>query len=318
LCTYNGEKYIGELLYSLINQTVQPDEIIICDDKSKDNTVSIINGILAKWDGKWKVVKNEINLGYKKNFQKAIELCTGDIIFLCDQDDVWNKEKIKYVQEAFQNNPNAVLVFHDAQLVNSELQEIEPSFWNILHFDSKTFKSTQYQSLLYRNVVQGAACAFRKNLFYLSRPFPSQAIHDEWLALNAIKYGQLFPLNKCLLKYRQTGNNEIGALEGTSKVKIKKWLFSLKRALNQCVEDLERRKEVWKALADKYKDTLVIGTMTAKEIYAFSGVRLYRIKNRDLIHALNFHAYLKIYGGPSFAVKNFLKDIILIVMGYTK
>lgn len=318
LCTYNGEKYIGELLYSLINQTVQPDEIVVCDDKSKDNTVAVINNILSNWNGKWQVIVNEVNLGYKKNFQKAIELCTGDIVFLCDQDDVWNKEKIQCVHEVFQNNPDAVLVFHDAQIVDSELREIEPSFWDVLHFNNEKFVKTHYQRLIDSNVVQGAACAFKKNLLYLSKPFPNSAIHDEWLALNAIKYGKLLPLNKCLLKYRQTGNNEIGALEGTAKIKIKKWMFSLRYALNKCIEELERRRKIWKTLSDKYGDTLVIGKITTKKIYEFSEIRLCRIKNKDLIHSLDFWSYLKIYGDPSFAIKNFLKDIMLIVLGYTK
>lgn len=90
LCTYNGEKYIEEQLESLIHQTCQPDEIIICDDQSKDNTVNIAKSLLGSWPGAWKVIINKKNLGYKKNFQKAISLCRGDIIFLSDQDDVWD------------------------------------------------------------------------------------------------------------------------------------------------------------------------------------------------------------------------------------
>ena len=101
LCTYNGESYIVELLLSIINQTLQPDEIIICDDKSTDNTVKKTKLILDGWSGNYRLIVNESNLGYKKNFQKAISLCSGDIIFLCDQDDVWDTTKIAKTMTVF-------------------------------------------------------------------------------------------------------------------------------------------------------------------------------------------------------------------------
>lgn len=93
MCTYNGEKYIKEQLESIIHQTLPPDEIIICDDGSNDHTISAIKETMRVWRGSWMLVQNEKNLGYKKNFQKAISLCQGDIIYLSDQDDVWDLHK---------------------------------------------------------------------------------------------------------------------------------------------------------------------------------------------------------------------------------
>ena len=75
LCTYNGEKYIEEQLDSLIHQTYQPDEIIVCDDQSKDNTVNIAKSLLSSWPGVWKVIINKKNLGYKKNLGVSRVLC---------------------------------------------------------------------------------------------------------------------------------------------------------------------------------------------------------------------------------------------------
>jgi glycosyltransferase involved in cell wall biosynthesis len=92
LCTYNSSKYLREQLKSLEEQTLKADEVVICDDKSDNDTMQIINEYKDKLNIKLTV--NKTNLGVTKNFERAISLCEGDIIFLCDQDDVWNKNKI--------------------------------------------------------------------------------------------------------------------------------------------------------------------------------------------------------------------------------
>ena len=97
MCTFNGEKYIKNHLLSIINQSCPPDELIICDDCSNDETCNIIEVVLSKWSGKWKLIKNSHNLGFRKNFEQAIRNSNGDIIFLSDQDDVWAKNKIEII-----------------------------------------------------------------------------------------------------------------------------------------------------------------------------------------------------------------------------
>src|SRR5665648_659943 len=86
MCTFNGSKFIREQLTSIINQTRHPDQIIICDDISTDNTIEIIQSILEKTSIKWTILINDSRLGVAKNFEKAIGLCNGDIIFTSDQD----------------------------------------------------------------------------------------------------------------------------------------------------------------------------------------------------------------------------------------
>ena len=104
LCTYNGETFIDQQINSILNQTLKVDEIVVCDDISKDNTIKIIQEYSLKFPDIFKIYINESNIGSVKNFEKAISLCTGEIIFLSDQDDVWELNKVFIFKDYFENN----------------------------------------------------------------------------------------------------------------------------------------------------------------------------------------------------------------------
>ncbi|WP_296824943.1 glycosyltransferase family 2 protein [uncultured Megasphaera sp.] len=314
LCTYNGEKYIEEQLESLINQTYQPDEIIICDDQSKDNTVNKAKSLLCGWPGIWKIVINKKNLGYKKNFQKAISLCRGDIIFLSDQDDVWDSNKLNIILDAFQKHPKAMMIFHDAEIVNENLQRIYPSLWKNMGFDCQEFMNNMYGRFIEGNVVQGAACAFRKKLFQTSQPFPIEAIHDEWLALNAIPNGGIYPVNRKLLKYRQTGSNEIGAVAETVMGKLQKWIKNTKIRLHMHNEELIRYVAVWSVLAEKYGDALVLGNETASTFFLFLNHRKIAISRKQVSKLPLLCQYFSIYRNKKIAIWTKVKDMLAIFL----
>lgn len=95
MATYNGEKYIKEQLITILNQTRKPNEIIICDDCSSDRTVEYIKDIEKLYPKFVKLIQNNINLGFSKNFEKACRLCSGEYIFFADQDDVWELNRIE-------------------------------------------------------------------------------------------------------------------------------------------------------------------------------------------------------------------------------
>ena len=113
MCTYNGAGFLQQQLDSLARQTRKPDEIIICDDVSSDNSVAIAQAFADQSGLKVRVHQNTQNLGYVKNFEKAISLCTQDIIFLCDQDDLWQPNKIEQMVGVFDAEPSVGLVLHD-------------------------------------------------------------------------------------------------------------------------------------------------------------------------------------------------------------
>ena len=112
LCTYNGEKYIKKQIDSILMQSVCPDEIIICDDNSTDRTCEIINNINDK-----RIILhcNKNNYGVTRNFSNGLMLCNGEYIFLSDQDDVWEHDKVEKMLRIFQQNKDTNLIFTDAR-----------------------------------------------------------------------------------------------------------------------------------------------------------------------------------------------------------
>ena len=106
MATYNGAEYIVEQLESIRTQTMAVDEVIICDDCSKDDTVAVVQKYIEEHDltDTWKIEVNEKNLGYASNFIGAAMKTTGDLIFFCDQDDVWVPDRIKVMTELMEKN----------------------------------------------------------------------------------------------------------------------------------------------------------------------------------------------------------------------
>ncbi|RHS97531.1 glycosyltransferase family 2 protein [Firmicutes bacterium AM41-11] len=229
LCTYNGEKFIEQQLESILDQTEMIDEIIICDDGSTDNTIQMVQHTLLDKNIDYKLVRNKTNLGFKKNFYQAISLCQGDIIFFCDQDDVWNKNKVKVMTDVFENNPNALLVFSNASVTDAYLQPIDNLFSSLsFQQDFMKNKEVQVQRLLADNFVTGATSAIRKDLITLAKPYPKNWAHDYWFGVISALYNGLFCVNDKLINYRQHSNNTIGVDKGIS-ISLLKRLFSKKK-----------------------------------------------------------------------------------------
>ena len=129
LATYNGELYVSELLNSILDQTTLPDELIISDDASTDSTLEIINEFARNVTFPVKILINKKRLGSTGNFEVAIRASSGDIIFPCDQDDIWYRHKIERMLECLVNNPSAGAVFSDADVVDQDLNLLEDSLW---------------------------------------------------------------------------------------------------------------------------------------------------------------------------------------------
>jgi glycosyltransferase involved in cell wall biosynthesis len=218
LCTFNGEKFIAKQLRSILSQRRRPDEIVIFDDASRDETVSIARATLAKDDAKEPIqitiVVNPRNVGVTKNFSLAAQAATGDIIFLCDQDDVWRVDKVERIATEFERDPNLLLVHTDARLIDDTGSPLGVRLFDALELRRAEMSLIDaghaFRVLIRRNVVTGATCAFRRILLQHALPFADEWVHDEWLAIVAAATGSVMCLPETLTDYRQHAANQIG------------------------------------------------------------------------------------------------------------
>lgn len=234
LCTYNGAEFIKEQLFSIINQTRKVDEIIVCDDGSTDDTINIVSRIAESSIVPIYVYINEINLGCLKNFEKAIKLCAGDIVFLSDQDDIWKKNKVEVYECYLKQNPGIDVVFGDAFLIdehgnkimNSQIPYLVKEFevnkdrpillWECSGFSKLSQKQFDagfgLELWLQMNRATGCTMAFRSKIIdrINFNPSNSQVLHDCILSLYGIATNTINYIKEPLIQYRQHKNNVLG------------------------------------------------------------------------------------------------------------
>ena len=217
LATYNGSSYIKELLNSLKNQTKQPSEVVICDDCSRDGTMEIVNDFINANSLSASVYENRKNLGFKANFKETVSKCNGDIIFLCDQDDIWAKEKIQIMCEFFKTHNDCLALASSFCLTDENGIEINNAQKGANYgLISKNIKDGEcakisLKTVLHANIAPGCTVAIRKSL---AKEFckKSQSVlpHDWELCLAAAAKNGLYFLNEKLVYYRQHQNNTLG------------------------------------------------------------------------------------------------------------
>ncbi len=199
MATYNGEKYIQEQIESILKNMTEKDELIISDDGSTDKTLQIINEFLEK-DSRIKLIQGP-HMGVKKNFENAIINANGKYIFLSDQDDIWNKEKIKKVLQIFEKE-DCTLVIHDAVIVDENLKCVNSSFFDYRKSGKGILKN------IWKNTYIGCCMAFSTELKNKIIPIPQEIeMHDQWIGLINEKYGKCYFLKEKLIKYRRHSNN---------------------------------------------------------------------------------------------------------------
>lgn len=237
LCTYNGEKFLKEQLNSYQNQSRLPDELIVCDDCSTDLTLEILDAFAKSAPFDVKIILNERNLGYTKNFEKAVENCSGDIIFFSDQDDIWMPEKTEIFENKFLSDEKIGFIYANAEVVDETLNYIG-TLWGLKDFDLKKqyrFESdNNFKHLMRFGGVSGSSCAFRAKYKSLIIPFPENLPygHDNWtsLVISAVAKTTLIDTN--LIKYRQHNLQASGGIGALLTEKEKPFSHVLKREVD--------------------------------------------------------------------------------------
>ena len=213
LCTYNGEKFIEKQINSILNQSVMIDEIVVCDDQSTDNTIEILKKLQSEHSAII-IIENENNLKSTKNFEKAVSLCTGDFIFLSDQDDVWNEQKVEKTLAVFKKNLTAEGVFSNANLIDdNNLVFSDKTIWDSVFFlENELKKPIDFFDIIAKNgnVVTGATLCIKKEIKSFIIPFSEEIIHDEWIATLLALRKTLFYSKENLISYRIHNNQQVG------------------------------------------------------------------------------------------------------------
>lgn len=216
MATYNGSKYLQEQLDSFCSQTRQPDELVVCDDGSTDATLAILEVFRQQAPFAVKINRNEKNLGYIKNFEKALSLCEGDIIFLSDQDDVWFSNKIEKVSGVLTLNPSVHILINDQEITDD----------NLVSSGSTIFKNSMALGYGLDWITSGCCTAITRQFRDLAIPFPVNLIpHDGWLHRIGLMLGIRSELHEVLQFYRRHDQNTSAPVAVIAATKNQRKIF---------------------------------------------------------------------------------------------
>ncbi|MEO5921590.1 MAG: glycosyltransferase family 2 protein [Pseudolysinimonas sp.] len=231
LCTYEGERFVAEQVRSILEQTRPASELVIADDGSTDGTLGVIEATVADYRSKHPDAVPQIRVlsgppprGVAANFERALRACTGDLVALSDQDDVWHPERLERMVAAFEAMPDATLLHSDARLVDATGADLGRTLFAELGITpaerAEVASGRGFDALLRRNIATGATTMLRVSVRDAALPIPPGWLHDEWLAVVAAATGRTAILDEALTDYRQHGGNQIGAEQRTLGVKL--------------------------------------------------------------------------------------------------
>lgn len=201
MTTFNGGRFLRKQLDSILHQSLPVDEIVVGDDGSTDETLEILKEYAAQSNLRY--FSNSTNLGFVRNFEKTLSQCTGDLIFLADQDDLWYPEKMKILVESI---GDSWLIHSDCQLIDENDQLIS------LYFKGKIGTHKNGEDFLFANVVTGCTALIDRKLLELALPFPQGILYHDWyLGLLAAYHGKITYYPEALLGYRQHALQDTGS-----------------------------------------------------------------------------------------------------------
>lgn len=256
LATYNGERFLQTQLDSIVQQTYPHLDVIVVDDRSTDDTQRILKQYATQYSF-IKVIVNETNLGYIRNFEKGMLLATGDLIALSDQDDIWHPDKITILVDELGDSD---VVFADSRLIDDNDQPLGVNFSDVRQLQS--FDSCL--SFLIGNTVSGHNMLIRKRLLDQCLPFPPHIPHDHWLCFVGTFTQPIKFVPQLLVDYRQHATNVYGILpvvngvrrrtrRKTSEQKLHEIRERAQALSDKCPPELTREKAVLTRLNRTYR-----------------------------------------------------------------
>lgn len=301
IATYNGEDYIYEQMQSIYEQTRRPDEVIICDDCSKDKTVTLIQDFIRKYDlKKWKLEVNSENKGWQHNFIEALGKTTGDCIFFSDQDDIWYRDKIEIMMNFMEKYP-------EIQCLSGKVTTIDEKgnvFYGKNEFSSGNNSerlihhifSTRFNTL---TLLGCTMCITRKIAEIVIQMNVGNYGHDaQCCRLGALLDGA-YTLDKPVIYYRLHSHNTSGVVSG-----INIGSSNLQKRINDISQNiiwLKRLLDISKSkkFLDEEKEIIIMNTIKfQKERYKF-------FSNKSIFQFIKLLKYRKYYSGISMYIGDF-------------
>jgi glycosyltransferase involved in cell wall biosynthesis len=228
MTSYNGEKYIREQIDSILNQTYRNFELIICDDCSSDSTWSILKKYSMQ-DSRIICYRNDVNMGFKRNFEKAMGLCKCQYIALADQDDIWTKEHLEIL---LTYKSSYSLVCSNAEYLTSDGVKTGSLVKKMNEKEINADRDRQLFILLFNNFVQGCTVLFDKDMLNTTLPIPDEIeFHDYWLGIISILYNGIYYVDKITVLYRRhddnvTKYNSLGRIKNYKKTTNNRYILS--------------------------------------------------------------------------------------------
>lgn len=266
IATYNGEKYIENQLESIFLQTRPVDEVIICDDGSSDATAEIVEKFIASRSlCNWHFSKNTENLGYSLNFFGCIEKASGDIIYLCDQDDVWYLTKNEYMTDIMEKDQSILMLSSGYDLIDKDGNIIkDKSVRNVVGENGGNQIPISVKEQIGCSIIRGCASCFRAEIKkYLPKErFDNLLVGHDWLiSIISSALGKNIIVEKVLGQYRCHGENtSLSAVKDNKKL-LQKRIAGLEESIfaHKYLLDLnfpkfnEKRKQILSQIAFEQK-----------------------------------------------------------------
>jgi len=283
IATYNGVSFLREQLDSIINQTYPHLEIVIVDDASQDNTLTILREYEAS-HAHVRVFESQVNLGYIKNFERGLRLCNGDLIALSDQDDIWLPEKLSILFREMGD--------HNLVYCNSELMDKSGKALGIRLSDVKNLQSF-WTPLNYvvGNSAPGHAMLIRKAVIEHSLPLPVLFPHDYWVGFVSTLSTSMNYVDQVLVRYRQHADNVFGCIPGQNNKKPKAKPTKsqacnlarqrMKQMYLKCPDELPE-KSVFRTIHESYQDFSLSNNIKRMLVFIKYRREITAYKNRSL------------------------------------
>lgn len=301
LSTYNGEKYLREQLESIRSQKLQADEVIISDDCSSDSTVQVVQRFIEEYHlNNWKLIANKINRGWKINFKESLKLASGDLIFPCDQDDIWHEDKLQSMSEVMKNNPQILLLASNyTTFYEDGGKKLTPNHGEELN--NKSLAKVDFNEQNFFVLRPGCVYCFRRELLkYYDKYAVDNDPHDAFMWRIVELLDGLYVWNYSTIDYRRHSSNATARIRPTRKSKLETVTY-YERVL-QMLSDFAKKENV---------KNFDMKDQTIQRLKEWNSLRIRVIKHKDLVSLISWLKLFK-YRDCYFSSKSYFADLLLL------